>query len=90
MALHNGCVNCSNVWANNAYRHASILGMSALAITHVQDTDRFCHQTLCDPGFVQYVSENFLCWGGDVRKSDPFTVRIYIALLHSTCNVTRL
>lgn len=43
-------------------------------IGYVQDTDRFCHQTLCDPGFVQYVTDNFVCWGGDVRKSDPFVV----------------
>lgn len=40
----------------------------------MQDTDQFCRQTLCDPDFVQYVNSTFLCWGGDIRKSDPFIV----------------
>ena len=40
----------------------------------VQDTEEFCRQTLCDPSFVRYVNSTFLCWGGDIRKSDPFTV----------------
>ena len=49
--------------------------LQAIPVVCVQDTDRFCHQTLCDPSFVQYVTDNFLCWGGVVRMSDPFTVR---------------
>ena len=40
----------------------------------VQDTDQFCRQTLCDADFLQYVNSTFLCWGGDIRKSDPFMV----------------
>lgn len=63
---------------------------SGIAFVHVQDTDQFCHQTLCDPTFVHYVSENFLCWGGDVRKTDAFTVSLlklpvllYSSSLHS-------
>ncbi len=43
-------------------------------VSCMQDTDQFCQQTLCDPDFVQYVNSTFLCWGGDIRKSDPFTV----------------
>lgn len=53
---------------------ASLGSMRCTALVYVQDTDQFCHQTLCDPTFVHYVSANFLCWGGDVRKSDAFTV----------------
>lgn len=47
-----------------------------------EDTDEFCRQTLCDPDFVQYVNSTFLCWGGDIRKSDPFTFSSQLHVAH--------
>ena len=75
----------SGPWKCTA-RQAFLVFAQGIACVYLQDTDRFCHQTLCDPAFVQYLSETFLCWGGDVRKSDAFTVSQSETLLHSgTC-----
>lgn len=38
----------------------------------LQDTDAYCHDTLCAPELVAYVNQHFLCWGGDLRRSDAF------------------
>lgn len=54
----------------------------------MQDTDRFCRQTLCDLSFVQYVNDTFLCWGGDIRKSDPFTVRLSVTSKTTLLGIT--
>lgn len=62
-----------------------------------EDADRFCQQTLCNPEFVHYVNSTFLCWGGDVHKSDPFMFSSqlhvahypYIALLSGSGQRTR-
>ena len=44
-------------------------------LTHcTQDTDYFCRETLCNPEVVEYVNNNFLCWGGDIRYTDTFRV----------------
>uniref|UniRef100_A9U4R0 Predicted protein n=1 Tax=Physcomitrium patens TaxID=3218 RepID=A9U4R0_PHYPA len=36
------------------------------------NTPLFCERTLCSDSIVQFVNENFVAWGGDVRESDGF------------------
>ena len=40
----------------------------------VQDSERFCRNTLCNGELARYVNDNFICWGGDIRRSEPFKV----------------
>ncbi|KAL3159233.1 hypothetical protein ABBQ32_011205 [Trebouxia sp. C0010 RCD-2024] len=82
--------------AAQAHRQYKFLLVYLHSADH-EDTDQFCHQTLCDPTFTHYVSENFLCWGGDVRKTDAFTFSSmlhvsrypYIGLLSGSGNRTK-
>lgn len=41
---------------------------------HVQDTDAFCRGVLCSPELVELASQQFVCWGGDMCRSDAHTV----------------
>ncbi|XP_024384092.1 plant UBX domain-containing protein 10 isoform X1 [Physcomitrium patens] len=36
------------------------------------NTPLFCERTLCSEPVVQFVNENFVAWGGDVRESEGF------------------
>ncbi|CAM6127880.1 unnamed protein product [Calypogeia fissa] len=36
------------------------------------NTPAFCEATLCSEAVVQFVNENFVVWGGDVRTSEGF------------------
>ncbi|KAL5068489.1 hypothetical protein RYX36_019376 [Vicia faba] len=36
------------------------------------DTPLFCRRTLCSDGFVEFVNQNFVCWGGSIRASEGF------------------
>lgn len=36
------------------------------------NTPGFCERTLCSEPVVQFVNENFVAWGGDVRTSEGF------------------
>ncbi|KAG0566620.1 hypothetical protein M758_7G066100 [Ceratodon purpureus] len=36
------------------------------------NTPLFCERTLCSEPVVQFVNENFVAWGGDVRSSEGF------------------
>ena len=36
------------------------------------NTPGFCQDTLCSPPVIQFLTENFLVWGGDVRSSEGF------------------
>lgn len=36
------------------------------------NTPLFCERTLCSEPVVQFVNENFVAWGGDVRTSEGF------------------
>lgn len=38
----------------------------------LQDTDVYCRDTLCDPTLVAFLNQTFLCWGGDLQRSDAF------------------
>ena len=40
-----------------------------------EDTARFCADTLCDAALTEHVDRNYVAWGGDVRRTDAFTVR---------------
>ena len=40
-----------------------------------QDTPAFCTGTLCHDAVVEFLSEQVLVWGGDVRHSDAFQAR---------------
>ena len=37
-----------------------------------QETPAFCRNTLCAPAVVEYLRENYLVWGGDIRHQDAF------------------
>ncbi|KEH42896.1 putative UBX domain-containing protein 2/7 [Medicago truncatula] len=36
------------------------------------DTPEFCRRTLCSEVFVEFVNQNFVCWGGSIRASEGF------------------
>ncbi|CAJ2628325.1 unnamed protein product [Trifolium pratense] len=36
------------------------------------DTPLFCRRTLCSDVFVEFVNQNFVCWGGSIRASEGF------------------
>ncbi|ERN16103.1 hypothetical protein AMTRI_Chr11g95210 [Amborella trichopoda] len=36
------------------------------------DTSAFCRDTLCAQPVVEFLNENFVCWGGSVRSSEGF------------------
>ena len=40
----------------------------------MQDTDVFCHDTLCNAEVVEFVNANFLCWAGSITTADAFQV----------------
>jgi hypothetical protein len=46
-----------------------------------QDTYAFCRNVLCAPEVLSHVEEQFVAWGGDVRRSDAFSVRRPLLLL---------
>lgn len=50
----------------------------SLSAWHVQDTNSFCRDVICDPDVVQYVNDSFVSWGGDIRRPDAFMVRLSI------------
>ncbi|KAK3236372.1 hypothetical protein CYMTET_53484 [Cymbomonas tetramitiformis] len=37
-----------------------------------QDAPKFCRETLCSNAVTDFLSENFLTWGGDIRSADAF------------------
>lgn len=37
-----------------------------------QETPDFCRRTLCAPEVVDYLRENYVVWGGDIRQPDAF------------------
>jgi hypothetical protein len=38
----------------------------------LQETPAFCRRTLCAPAVVEYLRDNYLVWGGDIRQRDAF------------------
>ncbi|KAL4443291.1 hypothetical protein ABPG75_011028 [Micractinium tetrahymenae] len=57
--------------ASRAHAEAKFLFVYLHSPQH-EDTEGYCRDTLCSPGFVQNVNQTFLCWGGDVQRSDAF------------------
>ena len=47
-----------------------------------QDSDEFCSNTLCNPEVVDYLTENFICWGCSVNRQEGY--RVSEALREST------
>ncbi|GBF99613.1 hypothetical protein Rsub_12292 [Raphidocelis subcapitata] len=39
-----------------------------------EDTETFCRSVLCSPEVLSYVGEQFVAWGGDIRRADAFTL----------------
>jgi len=37
-------------------------------------TEQFCRETLCSTALVAYTRENLVCWGGDIRQPDAFSL----------------
>ena len=52
---------------------ASTLGIQMFDAA-LQDTERFCSETLCASEVVDYLMDHFVCWGGDIRSSDAYRV----------------
>ena len=46
--------------------------------THA-DAHTFCRDVLTDPGVLAALNQNFVCWGGDVRKTDAFQLAAGVA-----------
>lgn len=67
--------------ASRAHSEAKFLFVYLHSPQH-EDTEAYCTSTLCNPAFVQYVNQSFLCWGGDIQRSDAFR-------LSSSLNVAR-
>eukprot|EP00803_Ostreobium_quekettii_P004019 evm.model.scf_1445.8 EVM.evm.TU.scf_1445.8 scf_1445:36489-40615(+) len=57
--------------AARAHRELKFLWVYVHAPEH-EDTDSFCREVLCAPEVIAFLSENFVCWGGDVRQSEAF------------------
>ncbi|KAL4854252.1 putative oxidoreductase YhdF [Chlorella vulgaris] len=87
-------------WGEAASR-AHGLGKFLFAYLHSpghQDTDAYCRDTLTSPALVPFLDEHFLCWGGDLRRSDAFRLASnlraarypYVALLAFSGTRTRL
>jgi FAS-associated factor 2 len=45
-----------------------------------QDTDAFCRRVLCSSAFADYANAEFLCWGGDVSRSDAFGLALRLGV----------
>ncbi len=43
-----------------------------VSVSLMQDTDKFCRETLCNPELVDYVNSTFDCWGGDISYPDAY------------------
>jgi hypothetical protein len=54
----------------SAQAHSSLLRLRGC-----QDTGNFCRNVLGSPEVLSYVQEQFVAWGGDIRRADAFTVR---------------
>jgi FAS-associated factor 2 len=45
-----------------------------------EDTDAFCRTVLCSQAFADYANAEFLCWGGDVSRSDAFGLALRLGV----------
>lgn len=43
-------------------------------LSDAQDTDEFCRNIMCSQELLDLVQQQFVCWGGDVRCSDAYSV----------------
>ena len=45
-----------------------------------QDADAFCRGVLCAPDFADFANNEFVCWGGDVTRSDAFSLSLRLGV----------
>eukprot|EP00878_Enallax_costatus_P020517 GHUV01021694.1.p1 GENE.GHUV01021694.1~~GHUV01021694.1.p1 ORF type:complete len:366 (+),score=105.27 GHUV01021694.1:665-1762(+) len=68
-------------WVEESWREAATLAHRQFRFLFVylhspehEDTDSYVSNVLCSSQVVDYVNQQFLCWGGDVRKPDAFNL----------------
>jgi FAS-associated factor 2 len=68
-------------WVEESWRQAATLAHQQFKFLLVylhspehEDTDNYVRNVLCSPEVVEYVNQQFVCWGGDVRKPDAFNL----------------
>lgn len=68
-------------WVEESWRQAATLAHQQFKFLLVylhspdhEDTDNYVRNVLCSPEVVDYINQQFVCWGGDVRKPDAFNL----------------
>lgn len=68
-------------WVEDSWRQAAVAAHQQFKFLLVylhspehDDTDTYVRDVLCSQEVVDYVNEQFVCWGGDVRKPDAFSL----------------
>lgn len=68
-------------WVANSWRDAAALAHGQFKLLFVylhapqhEDTDAFVSGVLCSREVVEYVSQQFVAWGGDVTQPDAFAL----------------
>jgi FAS-associated factor 2 len=66
-------------WLEESWRQAAVLAHQGFKFLFVylhspehDDSEGFVRDVLCAPSIMEYVSEQFVAWGGDVRRPDAF------------------
>jgi FAS-associated factor 2 len=65
--------------ATAAHRDFRLL-LAYLHAPRHQDTDAFCRDVLCSQEFAEFANGEFLCWGGDVSRSDAFSLALRLGV----------
>jgi FAS-associated factor 2 len=68
-------------WLQESWRQAATLAHQQFKFLFVylhspehDDSEGFIRDVLCAPSIMEYVSEHFVAWGGDVRQPDAFAL----------------
>lgn len=68
-------------WVEESWRQAATVAHQQFKFLFVylhspkhEDTDSYVRNVLCSSELVDYVNQQFVCWGGDVRKPDAFNL----------------
>lgn len=59
--------------AAQAHRDCKFLWVYIHSPDH-EDSEGFCRDVLCSAEVIQFLNSKFLCWGGDVRRSQAFSL----------------
>jgi FAS-associated factor 2 len=86
-AARPGPVSCP-AWVASGWRSAATAAHRDFRLLFVylhaprhQDTDAFCRGVLCAPELADFANGGgFLCWGGDVSRSDAFSLSLRLGV----------